>query len=690
MPIANQEKNSGGKNIRAAAVRRALHRLQRRVDPLKNSPAAQSAQQEAAQQESVQQEADQQDAVAIRRHRAKQFLAEVNYPHNIHPALVPGVSIEDQRVRYGVDKVILGVVGLLIIGFIVWGMLQPDAVLNISSTALDWVMVNLGWIFTLLAAALTVVLLWLAFSRYGRIKLGLDDEKPAFSTASWVAMLFAGGIGIGIIFFGAYEPLSFYLSPRPDTVDPASTAAVGHALSQAALHWGINAWAFYAIVGLAVGYVSYRRGRVPLMSSILAPLFKTTQRSFSSRVIDGMAIVATLFGTAASLGIGALQISRGVEIVTGWSKTGNTVAIVIICLLTIATIISAVSGVAKGIRILSNINMVLAIGLAVFIFVVGPSAFIMNAIPSIMIDYFASIPDGLSANMAESPEMQSFLSAWTTFYWAWWVSWSPFVGVFVAKISKGRTIRQFVLGVLFIPSTIVIIAFTVLGGTAIWFQREQQAFAPGNDPAKLPNPDEIMFRLLELLPGTNIVAPLIIGILAIFFITSADSASLVNSQLSQRGNPEPKRLVTAFWALCMAGIAVVMLLSGGKNALQGLQNLITITALPFAVILGLITVALLQELRNDPFMIRTRYEESALKNAVRQGVSEYGDNFALEVTPTEVDDEFAAGADFDSAAPEVTDWYVRTDADDNPVEYNYATGEYLNEDGEPDGSGVAS
>lgn len=685
MPIANQEKNSGGKNTRAAAVRRALQRLQQRVDPLKNSPAAQSAQ-----QESVRQEADQQDAVAIRRHRAKQFLAEVNYPHNIHPALVPGVSIEDQRVRYGVDKVILGVVGLLIIGFIVWGMLQPDAVLNISSTALDWVMVNLGWIFTLLAAALTLVLLWLAFSRYGRIKLGLDDEKPAFSTASWVAMLFAGGIGIGIIFFGAYEPLSFYLSPRPDTVDPASTAAVGHALSQAALHWGINAWAFYAIVGLAVGYVSYRRGRVPLMSSILAPLFKTTQRSFSSRVIDGMAIVATLFGTAASLGIGALQISRGVEIVTGWSKTGNTVAIVIICLLTIATIISAVSGVAKGIRILSNINMVLAIGLAVFIFVVGPSAFIMNAIPSIMIDYFASIPDGLSANMAESPEMQSFLSAWTTFYWAWWVSWSPFVGVFVAKISKGRTIRQFVLGVLFIPSTIVIIAFTVLGGTAIWFQREQQAFAPGNDPAKLPNPDEIMFRLLEMLPGTNIVAPLIIGILAIFFITSADSASLVNSQLSQRGNPEPKRLVTAFWALCMAGIAVVMLLSGGKNALQGLQNLITITALPFAVILGLITVALLQELRYDPFMIRTRYEESALKNAVRQGVSEYGDNFALEVTPTEVNDEFAAGADFDSAAPEVTDWYVRTDADDNPVEYNYATGEYLNEDGEPDGSGVAS
>lgn len=617
------------------------------------------------------------EKTALMKKQAKQFLAEVNYPHQMHPALVPGVSIEDQKVRYGVDKVILAVVGVLVLGFVVWGVLQPSAVLETSSIALEWVMVNLGWIFTALAAGLMIVLLWLAFSRYGQIRLGLDDEKPAYSNGSWIAMLFAGGIGIGIIFFGAYEPLSFYLSPRPGTVAGATPEAIGHAMSQSALHWGFNAWSIYAIVGLAVAYVSYRRGRVPLMSSIVMPLFNKDETAPAARIIDGMAIIATLFGTAASLGIGAMQISRGVEIVSGFSTEGNALAIGIIMVLTIGTIISAVSGVAKGIRILSNINMVLAIGLAVFVFFVGPTAFIMNAIPSVIIDYLSSFPEGLAANMMSSPEMQVFLSGWTTFYWAWWVSWAPFVGVFLAKISKGRTIRQFVLGVLFIPSTIVIVAFTVLGGTAIWLQREKTALAPGNDIANLPNPDEIMFAVLSHLPGSNIVAPLVIGILAIFFITSADSASLVNSQLSQRGNPAPKRLITVFWAVCMAGVAVVMLLTGGKNALQGLQNLITITALPFAVVLILMTVALLKELRHDPFTIRAMYEHSAIEKAVRQGVSEYGDNFALAVTPTEVDSEFATGADFDSAAPEVTEWYARTDHDGNPLEYDYEQGVYL-------------
>lgn len=615
--------------------------------------------------------------------QAKKFLREMNYPHSLHPALVPGVSIEDQKVRYGIDKTILISVGALVTVFVVWGMIQPQMVLDTSSAALKWVMINLGWIFNLLAASMMIVLLWLAFSRFGKIRLGLDDDKPAYSTGSWVAMLFAGGIGIGIIFFGAYEPLSFYLSPRPGAAEPASDAAVGYAMSQSALHWGFNAWAIYAIVGLAVGYVSYRRGRVPLMSSILMPLFGKDSGSVPGRIIDAMAIIATLFGTAASLGIGALQIARGVQIVTGWSPAGNTAALIIIMLLTCGTIISAVSGVAKGIRMLSNINMVLAIALAVFVFVVGPTAFIMNLLPTVIIDYIATVPDGLAANMAVSEQMQAFLSSWTTFYWAWWVSWSPFVGVFLAKISKGRTIRQFVLGVLLIPSSIVIVAFTVLGGTAIWLQREREAIVPGNLIENMPSPDEIMFKVLEFLPGYQIVAPAVIVLLAVFFITSADSASLVNSQLSQRGNPEPKRLVTAFWAVCMAGIAVVMLLTGGANALTGLQNLITVTALPFAVILILMAVALVRELRNDPYTIRSIYEHSALEKAVRQGVAEYGDNFALSVTPTEINSAYAAGADFDSNAPEVTEWYARTDHDGNPIKYDYESGEYLDHEGNP-------
>lgn len=613
-----------------------------------------------------------------RRERARSFIREVTYPHDIHPALVPGVSIEDQKIRYSVDWRIVSGAGLLIIAFIAWGVIDPEQVFDASSVALEWVMTNLGWIFTILATGLMFFLLILAFSRYGKVPLGLDGEKAEYSTMSWIAMLFAAGIGIGIIFFGPFEPLTYYLSPRPGSVEPASQEAVKSAMSQAAMHWGINAWAIYAIVGLAVAYVSFRRGRVPLMSSILVPLFavKSTD-TLPARIIDSLAIIATLFGTAASLGIGALQIGKGVEVVSGWSSTGNTLALIIIMVLTIGTIASAVSGVARGIKWLSNVNMVLAVGLAAFFFIVGPTAFLANMIPAVIVDYVGSMPDMLSANMGEGEEMQSFLSSWTTFYWAWWVSWSPFVGVFVAKISRGRTIRQFILGVLFIPSTIIVLAFTILGGTSIWLQREHGEIAPGNDVNALPAPEEIFFSVLDYLPGAWIVAPLVIVMLAVFFITTADSASLVNSQLSQRGNPFPRKGVTVFWALCMAGIAVVILLAGGEDALQGLQNLITVTALPFAVILVLMCVALLKELRSDPYTIRSDFEEGALANAVVHGVRDYGDNFALSIEETEPKSDYATGGDFNSRSADVTDWYTRTDEDGNPVDYDYESGEYI-------------
>ncbi|WP_411703287.1 BCCT family transporter [Corynebacterium sp. LaCa142] len=603
------------------------------------------------------------------------------YPHNIHPALVPGVSIEDQKVKYSVDKTILGVVGGLVIAFVVWGVLAPEQVFNTSSTVLDWVMRNLGWIFTALATFLMFLLLILAFSKYGKIPLGVDGEKPEFSTISWAAMLFGAGIGIGLIFFGPYEPLTHYLSPRPGAYEAATDEAVLGALAQSAMHWGLNAWAIYAIVGLCVAYVSFRRGRVPLMSSILMPLFgNRSTDSTPARTIDGLAIIATLFGTAATLGIGALQIGRGVEIVSGWSTAGNTAALVIIVVLSIGTIFSAVSGVAKGVRWLSNINLALALGLAIFFFVIGPTALIANMLPAVVIEYLDKTPEMLSANMGESEDMVSFLSSWTTFYWAWWVSWSPFVGVFVAKISRGRTIRQFVLGVLLIPSAIVIAAFTILGGTTIWLQRRDGDIAPDGTIDSMPAAEDIFFNVLDHFPGADWMAPLIILMLVVFFITTADSASLVNSQLTQRGNPQPKPMVTVFWVICMAGIAVVILMSGGENALRGLQNLITITALPFAVIIVLMCIALIRELRHDPASIRHYYEHQAVSNAVIHGVRDYGDNFALSVEPTEGDSDYATGGEFDSTAAEVTEWYARTDEEGHAVGYDYSAGRYVDDD----------
>ncbi len=612
---------------------------------------------------------------------AQRILHDIIYPHNIHPALVPGVSIEDQKVKYSVDKTILGVVGGLVIAFVIWGVLAPEQVFNTSSTALDWVMRNLGWIFTALATFLMFLLLILAFSKYGKIPLGVDGEKPEFSTISWAAMLFGAGIGIGLIFFGPYEPLTHYLSPRPGAYEAASDEAVLGALAQSAMHWGLNAWAIYAIVGLCVAYVSFRRGRVPLMSSILMPLFgNRSTDSAPARIIDGLAIIATLFGTAATLGIGALQIGRGVEIVSGWSTTGNTAALVIIVVLSIGTIFSAVSGVAKGVRWLSNINLALALGIAIFFFVIGPTALLANMMPAVIIEYLDNTPEMLSANMGEGEDMVSFLSSWTTFYWAWWVSWSPFVGVFVAKISRGRTIRQFVLGVLFIPSAIIIAAFTILGGTTIWLQRRDGDIAPDGTIDSMPAAEDIFFNVLDHFPGSNWMAPLVIVMLVVFFITTADSASLVNSQLTQRGNPQPKPTVTVFWVLCMAGIAVVILMSGGKNALQGLQNLITITALPFAVIIVLMCIALIRELRHDPASIRHYYEHQAVSNAVIHGVRDYGDNFALSIEPTTGDSDYATGGEFDSTAAEVTEWYARTDEEGYAIGYDYEAGRYVEDD----------
>ncbi|KXB56438.1 transporter, betaine/carnitine/choline family [Corynebacterium sp. CMW7794] len=612
---------------------------------------------------------------------AKRILKDIIYPHNIHPALVPGVSIDSQKVRYGVDKPILFVVGGLIIAFVVWGVAKPQQVFDISSTALTWVMHNFGWVFTTLAAGLLFFLLYLAVSKYGRIPLGVDGEDVEYSTVSWAAMLFGAGIGIGIIFFGPFEPLTYYLSPRPGAYEAASEEAIMGSLAQAAMHWGINAWAIYAVVGLAVAYVSYRRGRVPLMSSILMPLFgaKSTD-SWQGRIIDGLAIIATLFGTAASLGIGAMQISQGVTVVSGWSPTGNALAIGIIVVLSIGTIISAVSGVAKGVRWLSNINLALALVLALFFFIVGPTAFLANVLPATIIEYISKSPEMLSANMGQGEDMQEFLSSWTTFYWAWWVSWSPFVGVFVAKISRGRTIRQYVFGVLFIPSFIIVAAFTILGGTTMWIQRTQGTIAPDGTADSMPAAAEIFFIVLDHLPGAQFIAPVVVVMLAVFFITTADSASLVNSQLSQRGNPHPKKWVTIFWVACMAGIAVVILVAGGQQALQGLQNFITVTALPFAFIIVLMVVALIRELRFDPAVIRQSYEEHALANAVVQGVREHGDDFALAVEPTEPDSEYAAGADFDSTSEEATEWYVRTDEEGTPIPYDYEEGEYISEE----------
>ncbi len=611
-----------------------------------------------------------------RRERARSLLQQAgqagNYPHGVHPALIPGVSIDDQRKNYRTDKVVFGVVATTILAFFVWGVLDTDGVSAASAVALEWVTTHFGWLFNALAAVVLFFMLAIGFSRYGRIPLGLDGEEPEFTRFSWVSMLFAAGMGIGLLFWGPYEPLQYYLEPPPGTVDPQTREAMHRALIQTVFHWGPQAWAMYGLVGAAVAYGGYRRGRTILMSSVFAPLLGGAQgtQGVVGRIIDICAIIATLFGTAAALGIGALQIGRGLQLATGVDIANRLVLVGIVVFLTIVFIASAVSGVARGIRWLSNINMVFAIGMAIFVFVAGPLLFLVNFVPSVMFGYLRDTFAMIAYSASYGDDAAAFTNAWTIFYWAWWVSWSPFVGIFIAKISRGRTLREFVTVVILVPSLVCLASFSVYGGTTMYFQETGRA-----DVASAPNAQDALFVLLEALPAPQVTSLLVLFMLTVFFVTSADSASVVMGSLAQRGRGAPSAPVVISLALMLSSIAVVMLLIGGITALEGMQNLVIISALPFAVAMIVMMFAFAKDLRTDPLVIRQRYGETALHESVRAGVRRYGDDFAIEVAPAP--DGRGAGAGFDSHDAAVTDWYQRRDEAGRPVDYDYETGQYV-------------
>ncbi|GAA4105923.1 BCCT family transporter [Enteractinococcus coprophilus] len=592
------------------------------------------------------------------------------YPHDIHPALVPGISVDEQRRKYSVDKIIFGVAGLLTVAFVIWGLTNPASVAEVSGATYTWVMNNLSWLFSAVASIVLFSLVALACTRYGKIPLGKDDEKPEFSTFSWVAMLFAAGLGIGVMFWGPAEPLNYFINPPPLTIPAESTEAMQFALVQTYFHWGFHAWAMYALVGGAIAYFAYRRGRTLLMSSIFRRFFGGDYADgFAGRLVDIFAIIATLFGTAAALGIAALQIGEGITIVAGVSEITNTVLALVIAVLMVGFILSAVSGVARGIRYLSNINIVLTIGIVAFVFLLGPTVFLLNLLPSATLEYLGSLFELMARSGAWGQETIDFQAAWTVYYWAWWISWSPFVGIFIARISRGRTIRQFILSVILIPSSLLIVAYGVMGASAIWMYREGK---PGfSDDMAVP---QVLFSVVDNLPFAQWMPYLIMVILAIFFITAADSASVVMGILTTRGRKDPPKAVVLFWGVVMGGIAMVMLLLGDETALEGLQSLVIITAVPFAVIMLLVIVAWLKELRTDPYALRRRYAENAIGQAVREGVGQYGDDFRLEVVAS-VPGAGASGGT-DSAHEDYTEWYQRTDEHGEPVGYDFETGEW--------------
>lgn len=543
---------------------------------------------------------------------------------DLHPAL--DVPVEEAgHERAGLDKVVFGVSAAIAVAFLIWGFVSTSSLADVSGKSLSWTMANTGWLFVLTSSGFVVFVLWLALSRFGNITLGRDDEEPEFKTISWVSMMFSAGMGIGLMFYGVSEPITHFATPPPGTGAAGNPEATQNAMATTLFHWTLHPWAIYAVVGLAIAYGVYRKGRLQLISAAFEPLLGRHANGPWGKVIDMLAIFATLFGSAASLGLGALQIRSGLHIVSGWSATGNAVLIGIIAILTVAFVLSAVTGVAKGIQWLSNINMVLAIALAVFVFVVGPTVFILNLVPTSLGSYIQDLAMMSARTGAEGGKTNEWLQSWTVFYWAWWLSWTPFVGMFIARISRGRTIRQFVSGVLLVPSLVSLVWFCIFGGAAIKLQQT------GTDIAGAGGVETQLFSTLEAYPLATVASVVVMILVAIFFVSGADAASIVMGTLSERGTIEPSKPTVIFWGVATGAVAAVMLLVGGSDALTGLQTITIVAALPFVLVMIGLAVALVKDLRNDPLMVRQKYAAEAVEAAVVAGVTEHGDDFVLAV-----------------------------------------------------------
>uniref|UniRef100_UPI00403B38AD Glycine betaine transporter BetP n=1 Tax=Corynebacterium glutamicum TaxID=1718 RepID=UPI00403B38AD len=494
---------------------------------------------------------------------------------------------------------------VIVLATVVWGIGFKDSFTNFASSALSAVVDNLGWAFILFGTVFVFFIVVIAASKFGTIRLGRIDEAPEFRTVSWISMMFAAGMGIGLMFYGTTEPLTFYRNGVPGHDEHN----VGVAMSTTMFHWTLHPWAIYAIVGLAIAYSTFRVGRKQLLSSAFVPLIgEKGAEGWLGKLIDILAIIATVFGTACSLGLGALQIGAGLSAANIIEDPSDWTIVGIVSVLTLAFIFSAISGVGKGIQYLSNANMVLAALLAIFVFVVGPTVSILNLLPGSIGNYLSNFFQmaGRTAMSADGTAGE-WLGSWTIFYWAWWISWSPFVGMFLARISRGRSIREFILGVLLVPAGVSTVWFSIFGGTAIVF--EQNGESIWGDGAA----EEQLFGLLHALPGGQIMGIIAMILLGTFFITSADSASTVMGTMSQHGQLEANKWVTAAWGVATAAIGLTLLLSGGDNALSNLQNVTIVAATPFLfVVIGLM-FALVKDLSND--VIYLEYREQQRFNA---------------------------------------------------------------------------
>jgi len=467
---------------------------------------------------------------------------------------------------------------VVILFFILLGVFSPAVLDYLSSGVHSFILDNFSWLYLISAFFFLIFSLGLALSKFGTIKLGRDNEKPQYSFFGWLAMLFAAGMGIGLIFWGVSEPLVHFISPPP-FLSAGTPAAADFAMTYSFFHWGVHPWAIYTIVSISIAYFSFRRGMPTLISSCFYPLFGERIYGISGKLVDILAVFATIFGTATSLGLGALQIHSGLSHLYGISSAISvTVGIIIIA--TALFMASAIIGVEKGIQTLSKINITLAVCLLAFILFLGSIPEILNLFSSTLGSYTNNIID---ISLQSYPfQGESWSREWTVFYWAWWISWSPFVGIFIAQISRGRTIREFVLTVLTIPPLFTFFWFSVFGGSALLLER---GGAAGLAQVAGEDASLALFVFLEHYPFPALLSVIALFLLMVFFITSADSATVVLSSLTSGGGAFVKVYKKMVWGLFLSAVAIILLLTGG---LTSLQIMAVTAAFPFLFVMFLL------------------------------------------------------------------------------------------------------
>lgn len=488
---------------------------------------------------------------------------------------------------------------VLVLAVVAVAVVVPAGTDTVFGEIQTWIVKELGWYYVLLVAGFVLFAIVVGMSKLGTITLGRDGEKPEYSTMSWFSMLFAAGMGIGLVFYGVAEPLSYAtVASKPGwSSDQAEMA--GMSMAQTFIHWGLHPWAIYAVIGLALAYAVHRRGRPVSIRWALEPLLGDRVKGWAGDLIDVLAILGTVFGVATSLGLGVQQIAAGLDAVGLVADAASEWLLIgLIVVITFAATMSVVSGIGAGIKWLSNINLSLAGILLASVLVLGPTLFIFRNFVESLGFYFGNLFQmTFDVGAFHGEAGQAWFQDWTIFYWGWWISWAPFVGVFIARISRGRTVREFIAGVLLAPTVVGFVWFSVMGGAGLFRQffddPDRRLVIEGAESIDAP---ATLFTMLEALPLGQIFSVLAIIVIALFFITSSDSGSLVVDMLASGGHPNPPTWSRVLWSVVEGAVAISLLLAGGLGALQSAA---LATALPFSIVLLMMCLAIVKGLRYE-------------------------------------------------------------------------------------------